>query len=258
MLKIGQIRTLARQGNIVVGIGGDAGERAVRASISAAVKGGFARRVVPFSGAANLMSALKKGEIDAAVRGTLGASSAMSELKKRFGLLRIMRSAVMGRNSSQPLWMLAPVGIDEGRTVPERLEVAMLSARLYAELGGLPQVGILARGREEDAGRGDEIRRSLEEGLELCRLVRAQGAQAYHFGIEIERALGQANVIIAPDGVAGNMIFRSAHYLGGMPAYGAPVVNLCDAVFVDTSRAKKDYSGAIALAAALASVQRAR
>jgi len=57
--------------------------------------------------------------------------------------------------------------------------------------------------------------------------------------------------VVAPDGVSGNLIFRTLHFLGGCRAYGAPVVNL-DRIFVDTSRAKSDYSDSILFAAVLA------
>jgi len=58
-------------------------------------------------------------------------------------------------------------------------------------------------------------------------------------------------VLIAPDGVSGNLIFRTLHFLGGWDALGAPVLNI-GRVYVDTSRAKASYADSIELAASLA------
>ncbi|MDD3398769.1 MAG: methanogen marker protein 4, partial [Candidatus Methanomethylophilaceae archaeon] len=55
------------------------------------------------------------------------------------------------------------------------------------------------------------------------------------------------NMIIAPDGMSGNIIFRALHFVGGCKALGAPVLNL-EKVFVDTSRVKSDFQDSIALA----------
>jgi len=57
-------------------------------------------------------------------------------------------------------------------------------------------------------------------------------------------------MIIGPDGISGNLIFRTLHFLGEGRALGAVVLNI-DRVFVDTSRAKGSYVDSIALASAL-------
>lgn len=62
--------------------------------------------------------------------------------------------------------------------------------------------------------------------------------------------MDEADLIIAPDGVTGNLIFRTMHFLGGARALGAPILNI-DKIFVDTSREKTDYTDAICLAARL-------
>jgi predicted methyltransferase MtxX (methanogen marker protein 4) len=61
----------------------------------------------------------------------------------------------------------------------------------------------------------------------------------------------EADLIIAPDGITGNLIFRTMHFIGDALALGAPVLNI-DRVFVDTSRVKTDYIDSIILAMKLA------
>ncbi|HJX04239.1 MAG TPA: hypothetical protein VJ489_00305, partial [Thermoplasmata archaeon] len=70
------------------------------------------------------------------------------------------------------------------------------------------------------------------------------------YAILLEDALKRSDVILAPDGVIGNIIFRSLHLVAGAKAYGAPILNI-PTVFVDTSRAKADYLDSVLFAAGL-------
>ena len=94
---------------------------------------------------------------------------------------------------------------------------------------------------------------SLEDGEAMERILAAEGVPTGHYSILVEEAVRDRDLIIAPDGVAGNLMFRTLHFLGGGRSYGAPIVNL-PKVFVDTSRAKTDYSNSVLLAAGLAQV----
>jgi predicted methyltransferase MtxX (methanogen marker protein 4) len=78
-----------------------------------------------------------------------------------------------------------------------------------------------------------------------------------HFEILVEDAVKESELVIAPDGVAGNLMFRTLHFVGDRKAYGAPVVNI-PKVFVDTSRGKADFSDAVRLAAGLFQAQAGR
>ena len=61
-----------------------------------------------------------------------------------------------------------------------------------------------------------------------------EGYDVRHYGILIEDAVGEADFILAPDGVSGNLIFRTLVLVAGGYGYGAAV--LIDKVFVDSSR----------------------
>jgi len=252
MFSIGEVRRLAKENRAIVGIGAAKASTIIRKSMADAEKKGYARKVEAYSDAGALVSALKDGAVDCAVRGSLGANDVLFEIKRQFGLRRVARAAVLDMPGKSSLTMLAPVGIDEGKSVEDRLEIAVLSSELIELFGSEPRLGILAGGRLEDTGRGAKVRKGLECGKDLLLRIRAQGISASFFGIEIESAAGTVNCIIAPDGVVGNFIFRSLHYLGGWDALGAPVLNLKSKAFIDTSRAKKEYVGAIALAGAMA------
>ena len=208
--------------------------------------------LVRFDDPAEMARSLSAEEIDAAVRGVLSSRDALHGLRTAFGTDRIMRTAVLG-SASGKAFMLTPVGIDEGRSMEDRLQLVMTTIGYLSPAGWAPTVGVLAKGRTEDAGRGEDIRTSLEEGAQLTAILREEGLDAAHHTILIEEAVKDRDLLVAPDGVSGNLMFRSLHFLGSGKAYGAPVVNL-PAVFVDTSRAKADFAEPVLLAAGLSEV----
>jgi putative methanogen marker protein 4 len=189
---------------------------------------------------------LRSGRIDAAVRGDMSSSVLLPKLRTVFGLKELQRVVILEPMEKKMVFM-APVGIDEGMTVRQRYELAEGSIRLMRKLGMNERIAVMSGGSEDDRGRNPSVDRTIDDALELVGLLRKDGYDAYHAQILIEAAADDADLIIAPDGITGNIIFRTLHLLGGAKALGAPVMNM-DRVFVDTSRAKTDYRDSIALA----------
>ncbi len=202
-----------------------------------------------------LVSALSEGKVQAAVRGTLSSAKVLAELKKRFSIDEVMRTAVL-EDANRKQFLLTPVGIDEGRDLEGRIRLVEESIRYFTPIGWTLSIGVLSRGRLEDKHRGEDIRSSIEEGERLVEALKADGREAKHHAILIEEAVRESDLVVAPDGVTGNLIFRAMHFVGGGKAYGAPVVNI-EKVFVDTSRSKADFSDAARLAAGLAEARSA-
>lgn len=196
-----------------------------------------------------LAVSLRENSIDCAVRGTLSSGATLESLKSTFRLRRIMRVAVLSDRNGRNI-LLAPVGIDEGRTASERMRLAERAIGYFESAGWTVSVGVLSKGRLEDGARGRDVARSLQEGELIALGLRRKGVSADHFAILVEEAIEKADLLLAPDGVAGNLMFRTLHFLGGGAAYGAPIVNM-DRVFVDTSRSKVGFSDSILLAAGL-------
>ncbi|MFA7563590.1 MAG: phosphotransacetylase, partial [Methanoculleus sp.] len=99
-----------------------------------------------------LIEALYTGRIDAAVRGTLPASSTLKALKRAAGVDHLERIALL-ETADGRLFLLAPVGVDEGWTVEEKVRFAR-AGRDIARKFGLPEgVGVLSGGRLGDLGR---------------------------------------------------------------------------------------------------------
>jgi putative methanogen marker protein 4 len=192
-----------------------------------------------------LVRSLMDGKIDAAVRGTLPSSTTLSFLKKAAGVPYLIRIALL-ETADGRRFLLAPVGVDEGWTVAEKVEMVERGRAMAPAVGLPPTVAVLSGGRKGDLGRHKQVDRSLAEAEEVAGLTKAT-----HGEILIEDAVGRYGMVLAPDGISGNLIFRTLVLLGGGHGHGAPVVNV-GRTFVDTSRATPDYARAINLAASLA------
>lgn len=191
-----------------------------------------------------LVRALMNGEIDAAVRGSLPASSTLRALKDATGSARLLRIALLETPRGRK-FLLAPVGVDEGWTVEEKVELVERGRDLAGRFGLSREVAVLSGGRLGDRGRHPVVDRTLADAELVARL-----SGATHREILIEDAVETSGMILAPDGISGNLIFRTLVFLGEGRAHGAPVVNI-DRIFVDTSRASPDYANALITASKL-------
>ncbi len=248
MLTLSGIYDIANKERARIGIGDSGQNDNVQKSCRIVLENGLAEPEI-FSDPVKMLDSLKSGNIDGAVRGTLSAKDTLSRLKSQFGVNSIQRIAVMIMDDEK-IVLLAPVGIDEGQSVREKKELAVYGRELLRMLGEEVHLGVLSGGRLEDLGRSPLIDESLERGKILTKESLDMGISSTHYGILLEDALSSSNFIMAPDGISGNLIFRALYFFGGVGSAGAPVSNL-PRVYVDTSRAKTDYSDSIALASAL-------
>lgn len=188
---------------------------------------------------------LVSGKIDAAVRGTLPANQTLRHLKTACCVSRLERIALL-ETPDHRMFFLAPVGVDEGWTIEEKVSLVR-DGRDLARRFGLPEkTAVLSGGRLGDIGRHPIVDKTIADAEEVARIT-----EAIHGEILIEDAVRDCGVIIAPDGISGNLIFRTLTFLGNGCGHGAPVVNI-HPVFVDSSRASAGYEGSLRLAASLA------
>ncbi len=196
-----------------------------------------------------LVRMLSDGSVDAAVRGNLSARATLPILKSAFNcknLYRITLMEIQGR-----LVMLAPVGIDEGDTLEDLVNFAMKGLDVAKLLGMRYKVGIISGGRLEDSGRSPKIDGLLAFCNSLKQKIEELGLEAENFGIEIERAVKSgAAMILVPDGIIGNIIFRSLVLVANIDSFGA-YASALPKVYVDTSRAKESYLLPLVFASAM-------
>ncbi|CDF31372.1 methanogenesis marker protein Mmp4/MtxX [Methanomethylophilus alvi] len=209
--------------------------------------------VVIYSDPQKLADDLSNGVIDAAVRGDMSSSKLLPLIKNALGVDDLQRAVLMDYRGR--VFLMAPVGIDEGWTVEDKVQMAEKGAALMKDMG-LPsqRIAVMSGGRSDDIGRNDIVDKTITDALEVVRQLNRKGYDAYHAQILIEDVVEDADIVIAPDGIAGNLIFRVMHFIGNVTALGAPVLN-GDKVFVDTSRVKTDFTDSIILAMKLAGMR---
>ncbi|WP_407454983.1 methanogenesis marker protein Mmp4/MtxX [Methanobrevibacter sp.] len=181
----------------------------------------------------DLVKAVLDDKIDGVVRGSLPASNIMKELKESYP--DISRATYV--NGDKYEFLLTPVGIDEGETVEDRLEIVEHCIDFLKRLGKKPKIAVLAEGREDDFGRGDEVSKSITESKRLTKLIEEKTSEEVkNYYILVEKAINDnCNIIIAPNGRVGNIIFRTLVLLNSWPSYGAVTFGM-DKIYIDTSR----------------------
>ncbi len=181
-----------------------------------------------------LIDLLLNKEVDAAIRGSLSASDIMAILKEKYGH-KIYRASFL--ESSGFKFLFAPVGIDEGDNLDDKKAILELGAEFLQKIGIKPKIGILSGGRAQDLGRSEKIDSSIGEGTKLTDIIKDKYLVKHYF-ILIEDAIkDKANFILAPDGISGNLIFRTLIFLGSGKSHGAVTLGI-DEIFLDTSRSQ--------------------
>ncbi|WNY23799.1 hypothetical protein MmiHf6_11150 [Methanimicrococcus hongohii] len=187
-----------------------------------------------------IITLLVSGKVDAAIRGTAKASDSLSNLKKACHINKIHRIAILLTKDGNP-YFFAPVGIDEGTTLEDKVEFICLGTHLLKRLGVSPHVGLISS--PDDAGQ--------KEAAEIVRIITEEKKlHAVDYKLDLEEAFENSNYVLAPNGITGNLIFRALTFLGGGDGLGAPIL-MDRHVFVDTSRSAGHYTKAIMVASAL-------
>lgn len=225
---------------VAIGRGTDVG------NVERSVQSMGSHNVVIYDDPYELTDDLVSGNVEAAIRGDMSSSHLLPILKEKVGLSELERVAFMEPIGGR-MFILAPVGIDEGWSNEQRINLAVKSAVLARRVGMGEKIAIMSGGRCEDVGRCKRVDSSIGSAMDIVDELKSRGYDAYHSQILVEDAVRNADILIATDGITGNVMFRTLHFVGGAEALGAPVVNM-DKVFVDTSRAKTDYRDSIALA----------
>ena len=179
----------------------------------------------------DLIKAVLDDRIDGVVRGSLPASNIMRELKAKYP--NLSRATYI---NGEYEFLLTPVGIDEGVDVEDQYTIAMNCVDFLKQVGREPKIAVLAEGREDDFGRNPEVSKSIKEAIKLTKMIEKNDIDVKNYFILIEKAIQEkCNVIIAPNGRVGNIIFRTLVLLNSWPSFGAITFGI-DRVYIDTSR----------------------
>lgn len=183
---------------------------------------------------AKLVEAINNPMVDGVIRGSLNASSVLKFLRGESE--NVINRATFVRHDDYE-FLLAPVGIDEGKTYDDKVVLINQANSFFESMGKSMKVGLISAGRKDDYSRADYIDVMLKDSEELERSLKTS-FDIKNYYILIEEAIADgANLILAPNGVMGNLLFRSLVLVAGWESYGAVTLGI-DEIYVDTSRSQ--------------------
>ncbi|MHA2281763.1 MAG: methanogenesis marker protein Mmp4/MtxX [Promethearchaeota archaeon] len=202
----------------------------------------------------NIFESLTSNTIDAIIRGSLSSNKFLGNLRK-FLKIQITNRLALLETVDGHQFFFGPVGIDECNNLVEKLEFIEYTLKQFELLNIKPNISILSGGRLGDIGRDDKIDKSIRDGEKIVEIMNEKYPSLLinHHEILIEDAvMNKSNLILAPDGISGNLIYRTLVHLGGGKAYGAIYMGMKE-IIIDTSRVGEisEIHGAFLLALAL-------
>jgi putative methanogen marker protein 4 len=190
-------------------------------------------------------------KLDAIIRGGLSSNKFLEYLKKSLNMDEINRLALLETVNGHQFFF-GPVGIDECNEYDAKITFLNGALSFIYSFNITPKVSILSGGRNSDLGRDMIVDKTIKESEKIVKYFKAQFPNLVitHDEILIEKAISnKSNLILAPNGISGNLIYRTLVHLGGGKAYGAIYLGL-NHVIIDTSRVGKstEIEGALTLA----------
>ncbi|MFW9826046.1 MAG: methanogenesis marker protein Mmp4/MtxX [Candidatus Thorarchaeota archaeon] len=204
---------------------------------------------------ASIFEFLNNNVIHAIVRGSIGSSEFLKYFKLNLKVKEFNRLALLETYNGQQFFF-GPVGIDECNNFKKKVNFLELAINELRILEILPNISILSGGRLSDAGRDAKVDKTLREAEKIVKVLKGNhpNLKISHDEILIEKAIkNKSNLIIAPDGISGNLIYRTLVHLGGGKAFGAIYMGNFKKIIIDTSRVgdTSEIFGALILAKAL-------
>lgn len=201
-----------------------------------------------------IINFLSNNMINAVIRGSLSSSKFLKKLKLELNISEVNRLALLETYSGFQFFY-GPVGIDECNDIDSKLIFVNKAINEMQSLNIEPKISILSGGRLSDIGRDPKVDKTITIAEEVVDHIKKEhpSLEINHDEILIEKAISnKSNLIIAPDGLSGNLIYRTLVHLGDGKAYGAIYMDL-HKIIIDTSRVGKisELKGALLLALAL-------
>lgn len=184
-----------------------------------------------------ILNYLGKELISCVVRGSLGSSKFLQSLKTSLNISEIARLALLETYKGQQFFF-GPVGIDECNNIKSKKIFLEKAIKILEDLNLKPKISILSGGRVGDIGRNPDVDKTINEAKELVDYFKLEHPklEINHTEILIEKAINdKSNLVIAPNGISGNLIYRTLVHLGGGKAYGAIYMDIGH-IIIDTSR----------------------
>jgi putative methanogen marker protein 4 len=191
-----------------------------------------------------LFESIISNDIDAVVRGSFSSHTLMKMIKDYYDKPINRATYIKHKTANESYeFLISPVGIDEANSIEDKVILVIQSCQFLNSINLKPKIAILSNGRKDDYGRDYFIDKSLKDSEELYKLLvdnfKIRGVNDItikKYYILLEKAIQEKNnLILFPNGVIGNYIFRSLVLLNSWNSYGAIALGIDD-IFIDTSR----------------------
>lgn len=201
--------------------------------------------------------------LDAIIRGGLSSAPflqylrnhSVSRVRSSFKGDSLSVNAIIGKTyrlalletSNGHQFFYGGVGIDEVNSYLDKFQMIKQAIQLFESLQIIPKIGILSGGRLGDVGRDPWIDQTIADAEKLCSQLQQlyPQYQTKHYQVMIEQAMKeQVNLLIAPEGIAGNLIYRTLVHLGKGRSYGALFLshyNKNQKIIIDCSRVAPEF-----------------
>jgi predicted methyltransferase MtxX (methanogen marker protein 4) len=108
----------------------------------------------------------------------------------------------------------APCGPDKSEGLEDLSFCVRSGLSLLHRLGVNPKIGIISGGRGGDLGRSAAVDQTIHNAESLVRLLQKENISAKHYTILIEDAIKEADFLILPDSLSGEMILKTVSGIG--------------------------------------------
>ena len=140
-------------------------------------------------------------------------SEIYSEIKQKAGADKIFRLSVFLTHKDQLIFS-APAGPDMNDGIGDLMFCAKEGFFIIEKLGIKPFVGIISGGRAGDIGRNEKCDQTIRDAEILEKMLAEENIPAKHYTILIEDAVKEANFLILPDSLSGEMVLKTAAGIG--------------------------------------------
>ena len=140
-------------------------------------------------------------------------SETYAEIKQKNGSEKIFRLSVFLTHKDQLLFS-APAGPDMNDEIDDLMFCAKVGFSIIETFGIQPIIGIISGGRAGDIGRNEKCDQTIRDAEILEKMLAAESIPAKHYTILIEEAVKEANFLILPDSLSGEMVLKTVAGVG--------------------------------------------
>ncbi len=199
-----------------------------------------------------LSELLVKGELDGIIRGTIDDFKTFEAYQELVGenKTKNMIELALLEDARGRQFFISEISNPSGWTKEEKIKACEgIIKFMKQELGVKPKIGVIAGIRHNTYQRKKLVKtgaigilnKTYKDAEEVVKYFKKKGVEAKNYAIELDAAVeDNCNIIVPPNGMVGNQIFRALTLIGGGKILTGSRTNLSHP-YEDNSRSEKDF-----------------